>query len=284
MRFAVVTSRSTPASEALAANSPQAVEGLVLTPDEALTSLEPGDLALGRLDVAPTLDGTEPGLDTLLELDGRGVHVLNRPDALLTAHDKLLTARSLEAAGLPHPLTNWVPTLADPVTLPPPVVVKPRYGSWGLDVVLCPTASDCRRTLAELSGRTWFRTDGVLVQELLPLLGFDLRLIVAGGRVVGAIERVAAPGEWRTNISLGGTRRVVPSVPPEAAGLAAAATAAVGLDLAGVDLLPTGQGWVVLEVNGAAEFTEEYGLDGESPFAAAMRALVPLEQSAVPAG
>jgi glutathione synthase/RimK-type ligase-like ATP-grasp enzyme len=103
-------------------------------------------------------------------------------------------------------------------------------------------------------------------------LGHDLRILVAAGQVVGAIKRVAAPGEWRTNIALGGTR--MPVVPPPAAcELAIAATAAIGADLVAVDLLPTGPGrFCVIELNGAADFGPEYSL-GTNVFDAVLEAL-----------
>jgi glutathione synthase/RimK-type ligase-like ATP-grasp enzyme len=90
---------------------------------------------------------------------------------------------------------------------------------------------------------------------------------------VGAVERIAAPGEWRTNVALGGVRRPV-SPPLAARELALAAAAAAEADLVGVDLLPTREGgWVVIELNGAVEFTDDYSLDREV-FAAAAEALV----------
>ena len=98
----------------------------------------------------------------------------------------------------------------------------------------------------------------------MPPQGYDLRIVVAAGRVVGAVYRVAAPGEWRTNIALGGVRRPVADPPRAAAVLALAAAHAVGIDLAGVDLLPDGEGgWVVAELNGAVEFTQEYAAWGD---------------------
>lgn len=77
---------------------------------------------------------------------------------------------------------------------------------------------------------------------------------------MGAIKRVAAPGEWRTNLALGGRR--VPIVPPPAAcDLAVAAVASIGADLVGVDLLPIGPGrYCVIELNGAVDFGPEYSL------------------------
>ena len=102
----------------------------------------------------------------------------------------------------------------------------------------------------------------------MPPAGFDLRIVVAGGVAVGAISRVAAPGEWRTNIALGGTRVAV-EPPPEALELAVRAAEAAGADLIGVDLLPDGAGGhTVLELNGAVDFTREYRIDRD-PFVAA---------------
>ena len=76
--------------------------------------------------------------------------------------------------------------------------------------------------------------------------------------------RVAAEGEWRTNVALGGVRRQVLEPPRKAAELALAAARSIGAALVGVDLLPTALGgWVVAELNGAVEFTSEYAPSGD---------------------
>ena len=176
----------------------------------------PGDVALGRIDVRATLDGVEDGLAALALLAGRGVTVLNHPSALLAAHDKLLTARALERAGLPHPRTALLLPGAVPPAFELPCVLKPRFGSWGKDVMVCRDRAGLARALLSLAARPWFMRHGALVQELVPPLGHDLRIVVAGGEVVGAIRRTAAPGEWRTNVALGGTpraRRIRPRRP-----------------------------------------------------------------------
>src|SRR5262249_23318858 len=140
-----------------------------------------------------------------------------------------------------------------------PVVVKPRFGSWGSEVHLCDGPRALADTLARIRREPWFECHGALVQELIPPKGYDLRIIVAAGRVVGAVYRIAAEGEWRTNVSLGAVRRTVEAPPRDAAVLALAAAHAAGAALVGVDLLPTGDGgWVVIELNGAVEFTSEY--------------------------
>ena len=90
--------------------------------------------------------------------------------------------------------------------------------------------------------------------------------------MVGAVERVAAPGEWRTNVSLGGSRRAVEPA-DEAIRLALAAAAAIDADLVGVDLIPIEGGHLVLELNGAAEFDHAYDLPGSDVYLDAARAL-----------
>src|SRR5438876_920214 len=273
MKFAVVAQRSTPTNLALASCVVPGVESLLLTPAQAVTRLEPGDVALGRLDVLHSLDGVEPGTWAFDALEGSGCRLLNRRGSILSAHDKRRTADILAAAGLPHPATRVVRDGASAeIDLEPPFVVKPPFGSWGEDVLLCPDRRAFARCLQDLRDRPWFRATGAIVQELVPPIGHDLRLVVAGRRVVGAVERVAPAGEWRTNVALGGIRRpVVP--PPRACDLAVAAATALGIDLVGIDLLPIGVGeYVVIELNAAVEFTPEYA--EEDAYAGAVSALL----------
>ena len=136
--------------------------------------------------------------------------------------------------------------------------------------------------LVYLATRAWYDATGALAQKLVAPRGYDLRLVIAGGKVVGAVRRVAAAGEWRTNVALGARRE--PAQPPaEASEIAVAAAQAIDGALVGIDLLPADVGtWVVLEVNGAVDFTSAYSLD-EDVFAAASAALLaaPVEPSAL---
>jgi RimK family alpha-L-glutamate ligase len=263
----VVTGRSTATSELLVgAFRERGVRAALISPAQLDGVARAGDIALGRLDVRPSLDGVEDGVWELRRAARAGTLVLNSASSLVACHDKLQTALRLERVGVPHPPTSHVAWDTPPPDVEYPIVLKPRFGSWGRDVWLCESRRELGRCLRHLRDRAWFRRQGVLVQALIPPAGFDLRVVVADGQVVGAVERVAAPGEWRTNIALGGRRRrVEPS--PEACVLATHAAAAVGGDLVGVDLLPLADGGhLVLEVNGAVEFTRDYSLPHRDVF------------------
>ena len=273
MHLALIAHNKTETNLRLVEAAPRGIEMSIICPAESLNLLRSGDAALGRLDVLPTVDGIESGTWEIARLTTEGIVVLNGLPTLLATHDKLQTSRILVAGGLPHPRTAHLAEPGAPLPLEPPVVIKPRFGSWGRDVVVCRDHAEAKIELERLAGRSWFKDTGALVQELVPPPGRDLRIVVAAGAVVGAIQRIAAPGEWRTNVALGGVRRPA-SPPPAARELALAAAAAAEGDLVGVDLLPTPDGGlVVLELNGAVEFTDEYSLDRDV-FAAAAEALV----------
>jgi [lysine-biosynthesis-protein LysW]--L-2-aminoadipate ligase len=259
MKFAVVAHRRSATNEALvAAASAFGLDAVLLEPRRALSLLEPGDIALARLDVLEGLDGIERGTGEVERLVAGGVDVRNPPGTLIVAHDKLLTARTLRLAGLPHPHTTLI-SPALPAAVPElPLVLKPRFGSWGRDVERCSTPEELDAALVRLQRKHWFREHGALAQELVEPRGWDLRIVVAGGRVVGAACRIARSDEWRTNAALGA--RVEPVEPPAIAqALALAAARAARADLVGVDLLPTPNGgFVVLELNGAADFRPVY--------------------------
>ena len=282
-RVFVVGSRTNKAHLPLAAAWAElGIDVVLISGDELRAArIDRRDVLIGRLDVLPTLDGVEPGLFELLLLERSGFRVANGACSLVAAHDKLVTARRLERAGIPHPRTTCV-RRDDATGLQLPVVVKPRFGSWGKDVVRCETSGELAGVLRGFSDRSWFRRHGALVQELVPPRGTDLRLIVAGGEVVGAAERSAPPGEWRTNVALGATVRAV-DPPAEACELALAAARELACDFVGVDLLSLGpSGHVVLELNGAVEFGDPYSLPGRDVFhdVACALGLVPTRRAA----
>ena len=167
-----------------------------------------------------------------------------------------------------------------------PVVVKPRFGSGGRDVIRCDTGAELEQSLEQLQRRRWFRRHGAIVQELIPVSGNDLRLIICHGEVVGAVERVSADGGWQT--SVGTSDELQPVKPSEdAVELAVHAASVIGGDLIGVDLVPVDGTYVVLELNAAVEFTSDYSLGGRNVFDRIAELLlvdgVPGKEAGVPA-
>ena len=233
----------------------------IFSPREALGFLGSGDVALARLDVRRSLDGVEPGLSDLVELERRGVRVLNRPEALLAGHDKLLCARVLESGCVPTPRTVFVGDDWRELDSLLPLVIKPRFGRWGAGVFRVEDESALRRLERKLAGRPWLARGGAIAQELIPSLGFDLRVLIARGSVVGAVRRRASDGEWRTNVSCG-ARRIAETAEPRAARMALEAVDMTSLDLAVVDVMPLpGAGFCVLGVNAAPDFGLDYNSD-----------------------
>jgi [lysine-biosynthesis-protein LysW]---L-2-aminoadipate ligase len=264
--FILIANELTVTNELLLDALRRATPGARLVRPTDLRTVATPARGVARLDVTRTMTGLEDGFAELRRFE-RSADVMNPASALIACHDKLSTARLLGRADLPHPRTSPLLGRHDRADgLEPPFVVKPRFGGWGLEVELCEDRAALGRHIRRVTNASWFQHQGAIVQELVPPTGADLRLIVAGGEVVGAVERLAAAGEWRTNVSLGGTRRPV-SPPEDVRALAIAAAAVVRADLVGVDLVrgPDG-GYLILELNGAADFRDEYSLDGEDVF------------------
>src|SRR6266545_4204275 len=105
MHLALIAHNRTETNVRLVEAAPRGVEMSIMCPADSLNLLRPGDAALGRLDVLPTVDGIESGTWEIARLAAEGVQVLNGLATLLATHDKLQTARALVAMGLPHPRT-----------------------------------------------------------------------------------------------------------------------------------------------------------------------------------
>jgi ribosomal protein S6--L-glutamate ligase len=197
-----------------------------------------------------TLEQVVFRMDALHRLAAGGVVVMNPPRAVEAAVDKYLALALLDQAGLPVPAT-WTGESSDDAlaafdALGGDVVVKPLFGSEGRGLL---RVSD--RELARRAFCTLERLGAVLyLQRVVRHPGHDLRVFVLGERVLGAFRRHAAPGDWRTNVALGG-RPERCAVDPDTERLALQSARAVGAPIAGVDIihdLDRGSA-VVLEVN-----------------------------------
>ena len=207
------------------------------------------DAVLARMIPNGSLEQIIYRMDSLHWIEKRGVPVMNSPRAIERSVDKFYTTALLQEAGLPTPETVVCEGAADAmaaVLAMGDVVVKPIFGSMGQGMVRVSDPDVAFRVVRALE-----QTRAVFyVQRAVDHNGRDVRVFVVGGRVLGAIQRHASNGDWRTNVSRGGSARPF-ELPPAWEQLALRAAAAIDADYAGVDLLPSRDGTVfVLEVNG----------------------------------
>jgi ribosomal protein S6--L-glutamate ligase len=226
-----------------------------LDPELAVRDTD-GPLNVGFL--SPTLYYWQPQAVLAAKvLEMQGCRMLNSADAALLADDKAETALVLRNANLAQVPTTAVGPDFEQVRSAAaaygyPTVIKRTNGAQGRWVRLAHDEKELARATTELLA------DGpgtILVQPVGGIrLGESVRVIVTAGEVRAATVRHAAGGEWRSNISGGGSQ-VLADLTDEEGDLAVAATVAVGLGQAGVDLLRSAAGPVVLEVNSCPDFT-----------------------------
>ena len=212
-------------------------------------SILDADAVLARIIPGGSLEQLIYRVDALHWLENRGVRVVNSPRAIERSVDKFYTTTLLHDAGLLVPETVVCERVEDAmaaVRSMGDVVIKPIFGSLGHGMVRVSDPDVALRVARALDQiRSVF-----YVQRTIDHSGRDLRVFVVGGRVLGAIERRAPAGEWRTNVAIGGSATAV-DISPEIESVALRAAAAVGADYAGVDVLPARDGSLyVLEVNG----------------------------------
>ncbi|GAB4328770.1 MAG: hypothetical protein Kow0069_36030 [Promethearchaeota archaeon] len=181
-----------------------------------------------------------------------GVKVVNSPGAIERATDKLLASIALARRGLPTPRTVVVEEFAEAKRafhdLGGDVVLKPVFGSMGVGVTRLNDPGFAEYVFATLEQAR----EAFYLQEFVEHGNRDLRLFVVGGRVVASMARVTpadSPQPWKTNVHAGAQpRKYEPN--DELRDLAAAAAEAVGLEVAGVDVLEAPDGThQVVEVN-----------------------------------
>ena len=217
------------------------------------TSVFDVDAVLARIIPNGSLEQIIFRVNALHWIEQRGIPVVNSARTIERSVDKFYTTALLQEAGLPVPETvvcdradAAMEAIRRMLASGGEVIVKPIFGSMGHGLVRIADAELAWRVVRPLEQmRSVF-----YVQRAIDSGGRDVRLFVVDGRVVGAIERTAPPGDWRTNVARGGIARAIePS--SQWKDYARAAARAVGADYAGVDLLESRTGEVfVLEVNG----------------------------------
>jgi ribosomal protein S6--L-glutamate ligase len=184
------------------------------------------------------------------QFEAMKVYCLNSAAAITQSRDKLFSLQLLLRNGVDIPTTGFANSPLDTDDLikmvgGSPLIVKLLEGTQGKGVVLAETKKAAESVINAFKSLN----ANILVQEFIKEAnGKDLRLFVVDGKVVAAIQRVAAPGEFRANIHMGGTASIVkPTV--EEKRIAIKAAKAMDLRIAGVDIIRSAKGPLLLEVN-----------------------------------
>jgi len=170
--------------------------------------------------------------------------------ALVRSRDKLRSLQLLAKAGLGMPKTAFasIPKNIDNVLEQvggAPVVIKLLEGTQGIGVILAETHKSAKSVIESFLALK----ANILVQEFIKEVnGADIRAFIVDGKIVGAMRRQALPGEFRSNLHLGGSASVI-ELTKEERETAIKAAKKLGLAIAGVDILQSSRGPLVLEVN-----------------------------------
>jgi ribosomal protein S6--L-glutamate ligase len=193
---------------------------------------------------------TSYGMAVLRQFEATGAFCLNSAEAIGASRDKLLAHQILARAKIQMPVTTFASSPKDTKSLielagKAPVVVKLLSSTQGKGVVLAETAKAAESLVDAFRGLD----ASFLVQQFVKeASGSDLRCFVVGGKVVGAMKRVGADGDFRSNLHQGGTAKSV-QISKEERETAKRAAKELGLSVAGVDMLQSSDGPKVLEVN-----------------------------------
>lgn len=209
-------------------------------------AIEPLDAVIPRIRPAQTFYAC-----ALLRLfESLGVFCLNNSDSIIQSRDKLFSLQLLLSQGVQIPTTGFASSPLDTNDLiemvgGSPLIVKLLEGTQGKGVVLAETKKAAESVINAFKSLH----ANILVQEFIKEAdGKDLRCFVIDGKVVAAMQRSAPPGEFRANVHLGGTTSIIRATSEERR-LAIKATKAMGLRVAGVDIIRSASGPLVLEVN-----------------------------------
>ncbi|MBD3422384.1 MAG: 30S ribosomal protein S6--L-glutamate ligase [Chitinivibrionales bacterium] len=204
------------------------------------------DAVIPRVGASITFFGTA----VVRQFEMMGVYSINESVALTRARDKLRSLQLLARKGIGMPITGFAHATQftdDLIAMVggPPLVVKLLEGTQGVGVVLTETRKAADSVIQAFRG---LKTN-LLVQEFIKeASGEDIRCLVVGDRVVASMMRKAKEGEFRSNLHRGGTASPI-SITPEERATAVKAARIIGLNVAGVDLMRSARGPVVLEVN-----------------------------------
>lgn len=208
--------------------------------------LDEFDAVIPRIGASVTFYGTA----VLRQFEMMGVYPLNESVAITRSRDKLRALQLLSRKGIGLPVTGFANKPDDIDDLikmvgGAPLVIKLLQGTQGIGVVLAETKKAAESVIESFLGLK----ASALVQEFITeSAGSDIRCFVIGEKVVAAMQRQAKEGEFRSNIHLGGSAKLVKITSLERE-TAVSAARTMGLNVCGVDVLRSNHGPVVMEVN-----------------------------------
>lgn len=236
------------------------------------------DAVIPRIGPSITFYGTA----VLRHLETMGMYTLNASLAIMRSRDKFRSLQLLARKGLPMPLTGFAQSPDDTEDLirmvgGAPVVIKLLEGTQGKGVILAEghqSAVSIINAFKEMSAN-------ILVQEFIEeSRGTDVRCLVVGDKVVAAMKRQAKEGEFRANVHQGAKALKIKLTPEERA-LAVRSAKTLGLRVAGVDLLRSNRGPLVLEINSSPGLQ---GVEQASQVNVAAKIIQYIEKHAKPIG
>lgn len=204
------------------------------------------DAIIPRIGASITFYGTA----VVRQFEMMGVYSINESVSISRSRDKLRSLQLLARKGIGLPVTGFAHSTKytnDLIDLVggAPLVIKLLEGTQGIGVVLAETGKAAESVIEAFRGLK----ENILVQEFIKeAQGADLRCLVVGDKVVAAMKRQGKEGEFRSNLHRGGNASIARLTPGERA-TAVQAAKIMGLNVAGVDLLRSNHGPVVMEVN-----------------------------------
>ena len=204
------------------------------------------DAVVPRIGASVTFYGTS----VLRQFEMMGTYSVNESVAISRSRDKLRSIQLLSRKGVGIPVTAFANSPDDVEGLirevgGAPLVIKLLEGTQGIGVVLADTKKAAESVIEAFMGVK----SNILIQEFIEEAGgSDIRCLVVGDRVIAAMMRTAKEGEFRSNLHRGGSAQLV-KLSPEERATAVKAAKAMGLNVAGVDLLRSKRGPLVMEVN-----------------------------------
>jgi ribosomal protein S6--L-glutamate ligase len=209
-------------------------------------AIEGVDAIIPRIGASVSFYGTA----VVRQFEMMGVYSLNESVAITRSRDKLRASQLLARKGIGLPVTGFANSPSDTQDLleiagGAPVVIKLLEGTQGVGVVLAETKKAAESVIEAFRGLG----ANFMVQEFIKEAGgADIRCFVIGDKVVAAMKRQGKEGEFRSNLHRGGTAKLI-KITPEERSTAVRSARVMGLNVAGVDLLRSNHGPVVMEVN-----------------------------------